>query len=124
KPDNIFVSDTVGAALHATLLDLGLAAVLPPQRLPGVPDPARTVFGTAGYIAPEIFGGLAPDPRSDLYSLGAVLYVVLTGQPVPDFRTFPQIVLPSPQVFRPELPDAVAAVVLRALSDIEARFAT
>lgn len=119
KPDNIIVSEVV-TGLHATLLDLGFAAVLPE----GVPEPTRSVFGTAGFIAPEIFGGLAPDPRSDLYSLGAVLYLALTGQPVPDYRTFPEIVLPSPRVFLPEIPAPMAALVLRALSDIDARFPT
>jgi hypothetical protein len=124
KPDNIFVAQTVGATLHATLLDVGFAAVLPPRRMTIAPEPVRAVFGTAGYIAPEIFGGHPPDPRSDLYSLGAVLYEALTGQPVPNFRRSPQLVLPSPQAFRPEVPDALAALVLNALSDIEARFAS
>lgn len=123
KPDNIFVSDTVGDGLHATLLDVGFAAVIPPRRMTVAPEPIQAVFGTAGFIAPEVFGGHLPDPRSDLYSLGAVLYMALTGQPVPEFRMFPEIIVPSPQVFRPEIPDALAAVVLKALSDVESRFA-
>lgn len=122
KPDNIFIARTVAAGLHATLLDLGFAAVLASSRFTGMSEPIRAVVGTAGYIAPEVFGGHAPDPRSDLYSMGAVLWEALTGQPVPDYRKFGEIVLPSPQAFRPELPDGVAAVVLRALSDIDSRF--
>jgi serine/threonine protein kinase len=123
KPDNVFVLRTLGQQVHVTLLDLGFAAVPPERRITGAPVPSRKVFGTYGFIAPEMFAGSLPEPRCDLYSVGALMYVMLTGQQVPDLRAAPDLIcIPSPRVFVPSLPDAVDEVVMRALSDIDARF--
>jgi len=73
KPSNIFVSPE----LHGTLLDLGFA-----RRCDGTVstlDPVVT--GTCQYLAPEcITSALAPDIRSDIYSLGVVLYEWFAGR--------------------------------------------
>lgn len=123
KPDNVFVLRTLGQQVHVTLLDLGFAAVPPERRITGAPVPSRKVFGTYGFIAPEMLAGSLPEPRCDLYSVGALMYVMLTGQQVPDLRAAPDLIcIPSPRVFVPSLPDAVDAVVMRALSDVDARF--
>jgi eukaryotic-like serine/threonine-protein kinase len=77
KPANVMVSP-VG---HATLLDLGLA------RRPADEDrsQATVMAGTPWYMAPEVLlSTLRADIRSDIYSLGAVMYEMLTGQ-----RPFP-----------------------------------
>lgn len=73
KPANLFVSPEG----HVTLIDLGFA------RRAGEHSQLteRPVLGTARYMAPEMFSATAPiDIRSDLYSLGVVLFEMLTGR--------------------------------------------
>ena len=78
KPENILFNDQ-GAAL---LSDFGIAALALER-----PSPARRdrVVGTLSYMSPEQLDGGALDGRSDLFSLGVVLYRALTGRlPYPD----------------------------------------
>lgn len=72
KPQNILVAEGDGAP-QAKLLDFGLAG-RPSSSEAAVPR------GTLGYVAPEILKGVDADARADLYSLGLVLYEVVTGQ--------------------------------------------
>jgi serine/threonine protein kinase len=123
KPDNLIVNRTLGDEVHVTLLDLGFAWVPPERKLTGAPEPTRQVFGTDGFIAPELLGGGLPEPRNDLYSVGAMMYMMLTAQRVPDLSPAPELMeLPSPRAFVPGLPQIVDDIVMRALSDVEARF--
>ena len=123
KPDNVIVARTIGGGVHVTLLDLGFCAVPPARRITGAPEPTRDVYGTDGFIAPELLGGALPDPRNDLYSVGALMYIMLTAQRVPDISAAPdELMIPSPRAFVPSLPQAVDDIVMRALSDVAARF--
>ena len=80
-------------------------------------------LGRAEYMSPEQAEGQALDPRSDLYSLGVILYEMLTAR-VPFEADTPQGVLhkhvheapPAPSLHNPELPRSVDRVVRRALS--------
>jgi Nif-specific regulatory protein len=72
KPQNILVAEGDGKP-RAKLLDFGLA-----ERV-SLSD-AAAPRGTLGYVAPEVFKGVDADARADLYSLGLVLYEVITGQ--------------------------------------------
>ncbi|MCA9247845.1 MAG: serine/threonine protein kinase [Planctomycetales bacterium] len=73
KPSNLFVSP----AGHVTLLDLGYCRSL--QELASVGQ--RPIVGTLNYLAPEAFTmSASADARSDFYSLGVVLYEMLTGR--------------------------------------------
>jgi len=73
KPSNIFLSPEG----HVTLLDLGFARR--PLEVGSIVD--RCVVGTGRYIAPEmITSALRPDIRSDVYSLGVVLFEMLSGR--------------------------------------------
>ncbi len=123
KPDNVIVQRTLGDEVHVTLLDLGFAWVPPERNLTGAPEPTRQVYGTDRFIAPELLGGGLPEPRNDLYSVGALMYLMLTAQSVPDLSAAPELMeLPSPRAFVPGVPESVDGIVMRALSDVEARF--
>jgi class 3 adenylate cyclase len=72
KPANVWIDDDG----HARLGDFGLATTEARSRVSG-----GTLVGTVAYLPPEQALGDAAGPRSDLYSLGALLYEMLTGQP-------------------------------------------
>lgn len=77
KPGNILIDGEHGRAM---LTDFGLARSLLPVSIDVHVDPVPDfVMGTAEYMAPEQARGDAVDPRSDLYSIGAVLYQLLSG---------------------------------------------
>ena len=123
KPDNVYVARKLGDEPHVTLLDLGFALVPPERRMTISPVPSRMVFGTEGFIAPELLAGCPPEPRNDLYSVGALMYTMLTTQRVPDISACPEeMVIPSPRAFLPTIPRAIDDLVMRSLSDVEARF--
>ncbi len=74
KPDNLLITPDGGVKIA----DFGLAR---PSGAADAPTPRTDgVLGTPDYLAPEQLGRRAPDPRSDLYALGVVLYEMLAGQ--------------------------------------------
>jgi serine/threonine-protein kinase len=77
KPSNVLVTSS-----GAKLLDFGLAKrTIEPADDDATQTSAGTILGTAAYMSPEQAKGLPLDERSDIYSLGAVLYELLAGQP-------------------------------------------
>jgi Protein kinase domain/AAA ATPase domain len=66
KPSNVLVTGR-----HVTVLDFGVSGL-----------PEYMVAGTGGFIAPEVVRGELPTPASDFYSVGAIAYEILTGEPV------------------------------------------
>ncbi len=80
KPSNIMVSLEEGGAVAAKIIDLGLAkAVNEPGSQTAISMPGGFV-GTPDFASPEQFAGVQVDIRSDLYSLGATLWKMLTRQ--------------------------------------------
>lgn len=73
KPENVLLASD-GRAL---LTDFGSAFVVGQPRATGVGLPA----GTAEYVAPELAGGAPPTPAADIYSVGILLYELLSGTP-------------------------------------------
>ena len=105
------------------LTGAGLAAAyLPPDLRPGAPAVG------ARYLSPEEIEGRPTDPASDVYRLGLVLYLLLTGSHVfdgPDAATIAREhldgVVQPPQFRNPEVPPALAQIMLRALEKDPAR---
>ncbi|MDX6617484.1 MAG: eukaryotic-like serine/threonine-protein kinase [Solirubrobacterales bacterium] len=122
KPQNVLI-DREG---RAKVADFGIARSLEQH---GMTAPGR-VLGTTDYVSPEQAMGEDVDERSDVYSLGIVLYEMLTGD-VP-FQAETQVgvamkhvndPMPDVQAVRPEVSAAVAGVVDRATSkDLDQRY--
>ena len=89
KPDNIFLLDVPGGATFVKVLDFGIAKMLDSKT-----QVTKTgmIFGTPEYMSPEQCRGDAIDGRSDLYSLGCILYELVGGR-TPFRATTPMAVL-------------------------------
>ncbi len=122
KPHNVLISDE-GAV---KITDFGIARSLTEEGL----TMAGRVLGTTDYVSPEQALGHPVTGQSDLYSLGVVLFEMLTGE-VPFHGSSPVAVamkhvredVPDVQQLRPELSAATAAVLDRALAkDLQRRY--
>ena len=115
KPQNVLLNGDG----RAQVTDFGIARSLDVDR--GVTQ-TGTVLGTSNYIAPEQASGERVDERSDVYSLGVVLYELLTGDvPFPG-ESFVAVAMrhinePAPDIRerRPDIPPRLAAAIDRAL---------
>ncbi len=123
KPQNVLISHEGGAKIT----DFGIARTLTEEGL----TIAGRVLGTTDYVSPEQALGQPVTGQSDLYSLGIVLYEMLTGR-VPFSGETPVAVamrhvreqVPDVQVLRPEVSAATASVVDRAVAkDLDYRYA-
>ena len=116
KPGNVLI-DSSG---HVKVADFGIARASNTQE-----NLTQTgaEMGTATYFSPEQAQGLGVDPRSDVYSLGVVLYEMVTGKP-PFTGDNPVAVAykhvreepPPPRSLNPQVPAAFEAIVLQAMA--------
>ena len=127
KPENVLFE-----AGHAVIADFGIARAVAEAGAGRLTDVGIAV-GTPAYMSPEQAAGARDlDGRSDIYSLGCVLYEMLGGDP-PFTGSTPQAILarksaeaaPSLRVVRDTVPDGLETVVMRALARAPAdRFST
>jgi serine/threonine protein kinase/tetratricopeptide (TPR) repeat protein/TolB-like protein len=123
KPRNVLL-DSAG---NACISDFGLAEILD---LPHTPGPTDQISGTPRYMSPEQVQGKPADQRTDIYSLGLVLYEMATGEiPFKDdsvFQAMLQRIIEtpkSPKLLNPAISDKLTAVILRCLErDPERRY--
>jgi serine/threonine protein kinase len=91
KPSNIMVNLEEGSTVTVKIIDLGLAKPAPDAPAETAISTPEAFAGTPEFASPEQFAGVAVDIRSDLYSLGVVLWEMVTGHAV--FRGFPAEVM-------------------------------
>jgi tetratricopeptide (TPR) repeat protein/tRNA A-37 threonylcarbamoyl transferase component Bud32 len=128
KPNNILLCDVGGGRDVPKLSDFGIAKV---PVIAGVEPPESTgIYGLIYYMSPEqLDSEIEIDHRSDLYSLGVLLYELLTrqvpftGEPDEVFWAHMYVSPKSPRELRPGIPEALEQIVLRALrKDREERY--
>jgi eukaryotic-like serine/threonine-protein kinase len=124
KPENIFLTMRDSTSDFVKVLDFGIAKSTEAERVwtrrltsPGM------AMGTPEYMAPEQAAGKPADERCDVYAVGAILYEALTGVAPYDGDNFMEVLTkkamaePVPvQQLRPEVPEVVAALVVRAMA--------
>jgi beta-lactam-binding protein with PASTA domain/predicted Ser/Thr protein kinase len=122
KPQNVLI-DGEG---RARVADFGIARAGENSDITAT----GSVMGTAQYISPEQAQGKETTPRSDIYSIGVILYEALTGRVPFEGDSAVAVALKQvseaprrPSAINPEVPPALDAVVMRALAkDPDARF--
>jgi hypothetical protein len=114
KPQNVLL----GPGLVPKLVDFGIS------RINSMSDLTKTgtSIGTPEYMAPELFTHGRAEPRSDIYSLGALFYELLTERPPYQGTSLTQVMMRQasgavtpPHELRPEIPGWLEAIVLRCL---------
>ncbi|WP_437676120.1 serine/threonine-protein kinase [Sorangium sp. So ce131] len=137
KPDNICLVGGDRGPLTVKVLDFGVAEAFNTGSQPSTLIPtsgaagSHAVAGTPAFMAPEQAQGVRDlDARADLYSVGMLLYVMLTGQlpfkaPTPGalLAEMQRVKLIRPRMLRPEVPHSLDVVTMRALAlDREERY--
>ena len=128
KPQNIMVTEDSEGNEVPKILDFGIAKTFEPDST--ALTATGTVIGTPQYMSPEQAKGMEVDMRSDLYSLGIILYEMLVGKVPFDDNSVPAVLvkhlseMPAPpRQLRADLSPALEAVVLRTLEkDPENRY--
>jgi serine/threonine-protein kinase len=133
KPENIFLITKGHAVDFVKVLDFGLAKLTLGDDKVSHKTRTGSVMGTPYYMAPEQCEGKANiDHRADIYSLGVILFEMLTGKVPFGGEGYGEIIVkhitaavPSPRAINPRLPASIESIILRALAKPrEERFQT
>jgi serine/threonine protein kinase len=134
KPHNVQLIDKGDGALHVKILDFGVAKILSsPDGAQSVKTRTGSLMGTPLYMSPEqCKGAVALDHRTDIYSLGVMLFEMLAGRPpfvaegVGELFAKHMLEEPPPVTdFAPAAPSHMAAAIMKALAkDPRDRFQT
>jgi serine/threonine protein kinase len=124
KPENVMLVERSGDQDFAKVLDFGLAKSIEPEPTNNAITQRDIIPGTPAYLSPERANGVADDPRSDLYSLGAMWFELLVGKPPFSGESSIKIILrhiheqaPPPSRANPQagIPPAIDELVLNLL---------
>jgi serine/threonine-protein kinase len=133
KPDNVYLVERDDEPVAIKLLDFGVSKIARATDSPlKTLTRQGTVVGTPYYMSPEQAQAFPDvDGRTDLYSLGAILYECLAGRPPVEGQSYEQVIvnicvkdIPDVRTFNPDVPASIAALIHKALGrEREARFA-
>lgn len=122
KPDNILILDHGTPTEKVKVIDFSIAKMRQTENNVNLTS-AGVVVGTPHYISPEQAQGFELDHRSDIYSMGIILYQCLTGQAPFNGKTSAMLLMQHiqakpkpPREIKPDIPPQLEATVLKALS--------
>jgi eukaryotic-like serine/threonine-protein kinase len=102
KPENILLSSKVKGVYDVRIADFGFAVQLAPAGAPQ--DPLLSITcGTAGYIPPEALSGKPFNLKSDIFSLGSLLFSILTRRNLFDGKTYSEVIVQNSKCDYPRL---------------------